>query len=46
MSHWMRSKIEQILFSLGKASLFCFARGQTIQRYKSEWEKDTSAIAI
>ena len=48
ISQWIRSNIEkQTWFSLGKGSLFSFARGQTVHIGKSEVKKVTSkAVAV
>ena len=45
ISQWTRSKMEeQMLFSLGKRSLFCLAKGQTVQTGSSLSQKITSGI--
>ena len=45
ISQWTRSKMEeQMLLSLGKGSLFCLAKGQTVQTGSSLSQKVTSRI--
>ena len=45
ISQWTRSKVEeQMLFSLGKGSLFCLSKGQTVQTRSFLSQKITSGI--